>query len=120
MTTESIKLAMIEMIEGMNAPDDAVIFIESDNCSGQYKSSHHFTDMQHFANKFNHTVIRVFCIAGHGKGEVDHVGWVAKIAVPQHIVRGELFTSAQEVHEFLKKKFGEKSPKISHSPIFNC
>ena len=76
-----VRLAMIEMIQSTDVPDDAVIVIESDNCSGQYKSSHHFTNMQHLANKFNHTVIRVFGIAGHGKGEVDHVGEVPKVSV---------------------------------------
>ena len=102
-----VKLAMIEMTQSMDVPDDAVIVIESDTCSGQYKPSHHFTDMQHLANKFNHTVIRVFDIADHGKGEVDHVGGAAKVAVRQQIAR-ELFTSAWEVHETLKKKIGEK------------
>ena len=38
-----VKLAMIEMIQSIDVPDDAVIAIESENCSGQYKSSHHFT-----------------------------------------------------------------------------
>ena len=94
-------LAMIEMIKSTDVPD-AVIVIKSDNCLGQYKS-HHFTNMQHLANKLNHTVIRVFGIADHGKGEVDHVTGVAKVAVQQQIARGELFASAWEVHEFLKK-----------------
>ena len=59
--------------------------------------------MQHLGNKFNHAAVRVFGIADHGKGEVDHVSGVAKVAVQQQIARGELFTSAWQVHEFLKK-----------------
>lgn len=70
--------------------------------------------MQHFANKFNHTVIRVFGIVGHGKQETDNVRGVAKVAVQQQIARGELFTYILEVHEFLKKKLGEKDHPKYH------
>ena len=43
--------------------------IESDNSSAQ-----HFYDIQQVSNKYEMSILRVFSIAGHGKGEVDHVG----------------------------------------------
>ena len=70
--------------------------------------------MQDLADKFKRRVIRVFGIAGHGKGEVDHVGGVAKVAVRQEVARGELFTVASEVHDFLNNKFGEKEHPPYH------
>ena len=109
-----VKLVVTEMLDSTYMPDDAVILIESDNCSSQYKSCHHFVDMQDLADKFKRRVIRVFGIAGHGKGEVDHVGGVAKVAVRQEVAGGEIFTVASEVHDFLNNKFGEKEHPPYH------
>ena len=51
-----------------------ICVIESENCSAQYKSAQHFYDIQQISNKYEMSILRVFSIAGHGKGEVDHVG----------------------------------------------
>ena len=61
------------MLAHVVMPQDSIIIIESDNCAGKYKFSQHFFDVQQIANTYDKTVIRVFGISGHGKGEVDHV-----------------------------------------------
>lgn len=71
-------LKMLSTVEDMMS-EDTKILIESDNCSSQYKSTEHFADLQDLANQYQRTVIRVYGIAGHGKGEVDHVGGVGKV-----------------------------------------
>ena len=103
-----VKLAVTEMLENTNMPDLAPIIVESDNCKAQYKSCHHYIDMQNVLDKFKCMLIRIFGIEGHGKGEVDHVGGVVKVAVRQQIARGDLFTTASEVKEFLMETFGRK------------
>ena len=92
-----VKLALMEMLDTTVMPDEAPILIESDNCLAQYKFCHHFVDMQNLVDRFLRIVIRIFGVEGHGKGEVDHVGGVAKIAVWQQIAQGELFVSAAGV-----------------------
>ena len=47
-----------------------MIIIESDNCTSQYKSAQHFHDLQKISNQFDKTVVRIYGVAGHGKGEV--------------------------------------------------
>ena len=73
--------ALEEMIERTNKR----LLIESDNCSGQYKSSHHFFHLQSLSNQLNKIIIHLYGIAQHGKGEVDHVGGVAKVAVRREV-----------------------------------
>lgn len=54
----------------------------------------------------------MYGIAGHGKGEVDHVGGIAKVAVRRQISGGEIFLRSKNIVEFLQYKFGEnKSPQ---------
>ena len=96
------------MLDTIELPADGSIIIESDNCSGQYKSAEHFHNMQCIANKYQRQVVCVYRVAGHGEGEVDHVGGVAKVAVRQDIARGSYFANAEEVVSFLHDKFGEK------------
>ena len=68
-----VKLVLEEMIGTVeNIPESCVI--ESDNCSSQYKSAQHFDDLQYICNKIGVPIIRLFSVAGHGKGEVDQVG----------------------------------------------
>ena len=54
------------------------ILVQSDSCKSQYKHFHH---LQMLADKKEKQVLRVWTIAGHGRGEVDHVGGVAKIPI---------------------------------------
>ena len=57
------------------------IIVESNNCKGQYKTAQHFYDMQDLANSLNKKVLRIYGVPGHGKGEVDHVGGIVKVAI---------------------------------------
>ena len=77
-----VKLAVDKMLNTIiNFPDNTTILIASDNCTSQYKSVQHFADMQQLANRYDTTVIRSYGIAAHGKGEVDHVGGIAKVTI---------------------------------------
>eukprot|EP00794_Sanderia_malayensis_P020851 gene20851-22896_t len=90
---------------------DGTVLIQSNNCSSQYKSAEHFAHLQQLSNEYNSIIIRVWSIAGHGKGEVDHVGGVAKITIKREIGNGEFFYDAGEMVERLNEKFYEnKSP----------
>ena len=81
------------------------IVIESDNCSSQYKSSCHFSGMQELANEYQTNLMRVYGIAEHGTGEVDHVGGVAKSNVHKQVATESIFTNATDIVDFLKIKF---------------
>ena len=53
---------------------------ETDNCSNQGKSAKNFRDCQQLANLWLRIIVQIWGIAGHRKGEVDHVGGFAKVA----------------------------------------
>lgn len=66
-----VRLTVDEMIsEVPNLNSYEAVIVESDNCSSQYKSARHFSDMQDLSNRLDKKVIRIYGIAGHGKGEV--------------------------------------------------
>ena len=44
-------------------------------------------------------------MAGHGKGEVDHVGGTAKVAVRWEIAAGKVLHDCDDILDFLKDKF---------------
>ena len=52
-----------------------------------------------------HLPVPVKLSRSHGKGEVDHVGGIAKIAIQQEIANRTLLTDAEETVAFLEKKF---------------
>ena len=85
-----VKMAIQGMMDYSDMSDGSVI-IESDNCCSQYISSQHFHEMQDIANTSGRQIIRIYSVAGHGKGEVDNVVGVAKVAVRQEIPRSLLF-----------------------------
>ena len=89
------------------------IIIESNNCKSQYKCAAHFPDIQNVADTFNVTIIRVFGIPEHGKGEVDHVGGIAKSTIKREIAAGEFLTGVKEMVELLQSKFS-----VSVQPIY--
>jgi len=101
-----VELALHEMISELPTIPETIV-IESDNCSQQYKSASHFYSMKQLADKFLFTVIRIYGIAEHGKGEVDHVGGVAKTAIRREVATGTFFESTEEMVEFLEKRFSD-------------
>ena len=52
--------------------------------------------------------IYAYSAAGHGKGEADHVGGLAKVAIRRKIGAVSFFANSEEMVEFLNKKFGQK------------
>ena len=106
--------ALQKMITSTDIPEEVQIIIESDNCSVQYKSSKYFYHLQSLANQLQRIIIRLYGIAMHGKGEVDHVGGVAKVAVRAEIAAGEVFNLSSQIVAFLQNKFGAKESPAYH------
>ena len=100
-----VEVALCEMIKELPTIPKTLI-IESDNCSQQYKSAMHFFSIQKLANLHQTKIIRIYGIAEHGKGEVDHVGGIAKTAIRREVASGRFFGSTEEMVEFLQQKFG--------------
>ena len=92
---------MDEMINSISSLPD-ILIIESD------KSAEHFHDLQQIADEKNVTIIRSYSIAGHGKGEVDHVGGMMKVAIRREIAAGKFLYDVSDMLDFLQRKFGEK------------
>ena len=92
--------------------------IESDNCTSQYKSAHHFHDIQAISDQIQIPIIKLYSVAGHGKGEVDHVGGLAKIAIRRYIGTGGIILDAADCINFLENKFQDKTnPKFHFREI---
>ena len=105
---------MLETVESM--PELCVI--ESDNCTSQYKSAHHFHDIQAISDQIQIPIIRLYSVAGHGNGEVDHVGGLAKIAIRRYIGTGGIILDAADCINFLENKFQDKTnPKFHFREI---
>ena len=91
---------------GVNGSSNKYCVVESDNCTSQYKSRRHFSHMQDMAEETGMTIIRVYGIAGHGKGEVDHVGGIVKTAVRREVANGtKSFYNSYDVVKFVDEKF---------------
>ena len=113
-----VKLVTKEMLSTTDTDDANVILVESDNCSGQYKSAEHFHDLQMISNDENKTLVRFYGVEGHGKGEVDHVGGIAKVFARDQINRGVIFSGAAHIVSHLIQKFGtNKSPEYHIAEI---
>ena len=101
-----VKLVIDEILKLVpSVKDESVVMIESDNCSSQYKSAEHFHDLQVLSDRLNRVVVRMFGIAGHGKGEVDHVGGLVKVTIRREIAADSRFESSNDMVTFLTHKF---------------
>ena len=94
-------LEILKIQKKVDFSENPYIVIESDNCSYQSKSSAHLHGMQTLANKFQVNVIRIFGVAEHGKGEVDHVGGLAKPTLQRAIAAWEFSNDVGEMVEYL-------------------
>ena len=92
-------------VQGSNKP----LLIKIDNFSAQYKCTAHFLKCQEIADSRETTVIRYYGIPGHGKGEVDHVGGIAKVQVRRAVAAGHSLKVSEDMVDFLKEKFGQNS-----------
>ena len=104
----------------LSTTDDGadVILIESDNCCSQYKSAEHFHDLQKLSNEEEKMVVRFYGVEGHGKGEVDHVGGIAKVNARDEMTRGTIFENAAQIVSHLVKHFGNhESPQYDIKEI---
>ena len=96
-------------------PPSNTVFIRSDNAT-HYKSAENFHDLQLLSNNLTSTVVRVYGIAGHGKGEIDSAGGHMKNAARKGIQMGIEIKNADEVVSYLTSKFDSYS---SPSYYFN-
>lgn len=103
-----VKKVLKEMIATIECLPQSCI-VESDNCSSQYKSAKHFEDLQEICDEIGIPLIRLFSIAGHGKGEVDHVGGLAKCSIRRFVGTGGKVFNAKDCKDYLISKFGDKS-----------
>ena len=107
-----VKIVIKEMLKDADIEPGSYIVIESDNCSSQYKSAPHCHNIQELSDKYKIKIICIYSIAGHGKGEVDHVGGLAKVAIRREIVPGAFFADAEDMVVFLQSKFNEKRDAV--------
>ena len=55
----------------------------------------------------------LFSVSSHRKGEVDHVGGLAKVAIRRYIGTGGVVLDAGDCADFLENKFGQNTnPKF--------
>ena len=58
-------------------------------------------------------IISIFSAAGHGKGEVDHVGRLVKCSIRRYVLTGGKVLNVTDCKDFLGAKFAEKiNPKL--------
>ena len=88
--------------------------VKSDNCFSQYKCAKKFYGLSQIANQFNVNVIHIFVIAGHGKGEVDQVGGLAKDTIRREVAAKKNFSNANDIVHCLS----ENMLKVNHQFIF--
>ena len=72
------------------------------------KCIQHFAKLQNLVDKSDATVIRIWSIAGHGKGEVNHVGSLSKVTIRPAIAGGQLIKQADQMVQYLESKYSEK------------
>lgn len=103
-----VECAQHEMLIGTEIEPRTTIILENDNCSLQYKSSPHFESIQKISDKYNVNILPVFGTPEHGKGEVDHVGGVAKSTIRWEIAGGGFFADAYGMVLMFERKFRDQ------------
>ena len=64
----------------------------------------HFSEFQNLTNKHKKIIIRIYGIAGHSKGKVDHVGGTAKVSIQKAVASGLSFSNSEEMVDYLDNK----------------
>ena len=95
------------MIEDSSSTTKTVL-INSGNCSNQYKCIQHFSKLHSLATNKDITIVRIWSIARHGKGEVNHVGGLGKVTIRRAIGGGRLIKEFDEMVEYLESRFSNK------------
>ena len=65
--------SVLEDIFGKRGINHGIVMIKSDNAPTQYKNKQAFGSMQHLADKYSVTIVRVNSVSGHGKGLIDTI-----------------------------------------------
>ena len=101
-------IAIKEMLMSTDVQESDAMIIENDNRTTQYKSASDFFKLQQLSDVFCKPIIRVWSVAGHGKGEVDHVGGIAKVTIRPDIASGMFFTDAEDMVCHLSSNYAER------------
>ena len=109
-----VDLVIKEMLNEEDLTSPEAVLVDSDNCTGQYKSAEHFYHLQQTSNTYDLPVIRIYGVPGHGKGEVDNVGGMAKVAVRRMAAEGQSFHNAEDITSALHGKFKENTSPQYH------
>ena len=107
---ELIGVALKKMLSTVEDTHECIL-IESDNAN-EYKSCQHFYLMQNLSNEKEKKIIRAYGIAEPCKGEVDHVGGIAKTTLRRAVAQTHFFVNAGEMVDFLQNKFIDKVSPI--------
>jgi hypothetical protein len=100
-----VRKSLDDIIQGY--PVNKALVVRSDNAQ-HFKSAENFDDLQQISNKLGKTVVRVFGIAGHGKGEIDSCGGHMKNPVREAIANKIHITTSTEAVDFLNEHYEHK------------
>ena len=112
-----------KMLSECDISQSSNLIVESDNCLSTLPGRtaplsinvpNIFYGLSQIANQLNVNVSHIFSIAGHGKGEVDHVGGLAKVTIRPEVAAEKTFSNANEMVHFLSEKYAEEN----HQSIF--
>lgn len=101
-------IAIKEMLMSTDVQESDAMIIENDNCTTQYKSASDSFKLQQLSDVYCKPIIRIWSVAGHGKGEVDHVGGIAKVTIRPDIASGMFFTDAEDMVCHLSSNYAER------------
>ena len=87
-------------------PGQSQYVVRSENAQ-HFKSAESFHHLQELANELSADIIRVYGIAGHGKGEIDSVGGHFKNAIRKKIMSGGYILNSDDCLAALVDKFGK-------------
>ena len=71
----------------------------------KFESAESFCDLQEISNENEISILRVFRVPGHGKGDGDHVGEGAYVALCRMIEIGIVLIGASDMVDYLLTKF---------------
>ena len=113
-----VDIVIREMLSEEDVAAHDLIVVDSDNCTSQYKSVLDLHHYQMIANDYNKTLIKMYGVPSHGKGEVDHVGGTAKVVSRRLAATRVSFSGANDIVAALREKFAEKTePRYSIKEI---
>ena len=79
------------MLAATDTEDSDTLIIESDNCTNQFKSVAHFYKLQQVCNDLQKPIVRIWSVAGHGKGEGRHSSFSNSEDMVSHLINTHIW-----------------------------